>query len=182
MKGLFLGVGILLLFFASGCTGRYLNEYSLAGAPAGGKAIYEDAEIKVAVSIIDDRKFGVDILNKTDHPLRITWGNSNVVDALGVGKRLVYTVSGSVSTDKDSITTIAPGASAVAEVYPADHVYVDKKGREQLYPLYFRGPASGRPEDLNDKPIGINLVAEVNDHTRAYPLMLNVRPSRYAGF
>ncbi len=171
---------LLLAISFMGCARYSLNEYRMPGKAWCKKtpAVYEDADIKVAISIIKDRSFLLQIKNKTQQSLHITWGNSSIVDSAGNMVKLSYKLTGGDGVDRpDRVTKLGPGGYSDAEVYPAGSEYRDVKGQEQIHPFYYKGTEHDSPSGMKGKTIGVNLVAEVNDHARLYPLMLELKPS-----
>ena len=165
---------ILLLVPLAGCvTGA--ARYRLVEPVASDRPVFEDKSLRITVGLKDYSKFELEVRNKTGAPLRITWGNSRIVTPSGEEK-IMYKAGGRGVADRNEITTIKPGGLAVCEAYPAAHAYNDSRGREQVYPLYYKGSEEASPDALDDRPVGIILLMEVNEHARRLPIMLKVEP------
>ena len=179
-----LAVFSLLVFAFSavaGCSGS-LRDYSMVSPVSSADCAFEDSDVRLKVAIVKDRKFGLVLVNKTDKPLRITWGNSTVVAGSGTEEPLAYALLPPGRDEgKSVLTPVAPGGTLSAEVYPASHVAGDGKGGQVVHPLYYKGSGEAGPKSLAGKVIGINLVVEVNDHTRLYPLMVRVERRSFLG-
>lgn len=171
----------------TGCSGyapygTYLKDYRLAVPKADDEPVFEDDNIRVGLSIIHDRKFGLDILNKTGKPVRIFWENSTVVTAAPVDDLLVCEVSaGGQGIPDVKNSTLGPSERLLAEVYPKGLAYKSKDGEMRHQPLYYSGDAKGSPADLKGKPVGVKLVIESGGRSRLYPVLLDIAPS-FFGF
>ena len=167
----------LLQGCAAGTPSRaFLNDYAMVSPGYSEDSVYEDHNMRVSMTIKNDRMFGLEIRNKTGGSMRVTWGNCTIVDVTGEAGPLRHAgVGGKTAGD---VTSITPGGSVSAEVYPASHVYTDERGEEGIYPLYYRGALEGKPGDLYGRTVGVNLVMEVGDYTRLFPIMLKVNPPR----
>jgi len=169
-------VAVLILFLAvvtSGCAGT-LKAKGMAAPVASSSNYFEDEDLKIGMDIVDNSKVVMDILNKTGGPIRLTWCNSTFATAYGKDEKLAYRVVSGGADDKNGITTLNGGKSAVFEVYPAPNAVKDKDGKETIYPLYYEGKVKGEPSFVNGKTVGVNLVLEIKDHTRMYNLRLRV--------
>lgn len=157
----------------SGCTGAKLTRYNLVSPVERAEPVYEDRNMKVSMKVVDDRMIGLTIFNKTAAALRIYWINSSMVVSAGTDGRFVYKIGGSERINSSaSVTSILPGCSEFAEIYPMCNVYRGTKGEELVYPLYYNGSGVGRYQDIEGRSIGINLVVEVDEHQRMYPFMI----------
>lgn len=167
----------VIVFVFTGC-GRHIEGYSLVN-PAGSKGtVYETRDVRIEMSIVDDRFYGLRLGNKTDAPLRIFWNNSIAVNAHGREVSLDAVVVGSDGTrDGQAATLVNAGETVYAQAYPLENVYRDENGTSAHYPIYAVGDGDGSVSDLDGRSIGIKLVLDVNNRTRLIPLMLKVETS-----
>ena len=177
MKIFIAAVILALAIMSAGCSGPRLTSYGMAEPVKNPLPVFEDGDIRVAMKIIDDCRYGMGITNKTPIPLRITWINSNAVTPGCPDDVVGYSVAaGPGVTDSGGITTVAPGATALAEAYPQSNAYTDKKGGHHVRPLYYVKGGAESADNPKGRAFGISLVAEVNDHARRYPLLLSLTP------
>jgi hypothetical protein len=183
-RGLYiaLAAAALCMTAVSGCApkyvqGEHIRSYRLMSPAPSADTEYEDDNLWVRLGVAEDKAFGIELENNTDRPMRVFWRNSLVVGVSGSDQPLGYIITElGGNADADGVTMIRPGGDIVAQVFPAANRYTREDGTRALYPLYYDGPAGGRPESLRDTPIGIKLVVEANGGTRLYKFMLLVEP------
>ncbi|MBI5190249.1 MAG: hypothetical protein HZA22_06205 [Nitrospirae bacterium] len=158
----------------AGCATGHISDYSLVSPVASRKPVFEDSDVRLAIRVVDDSRYSLELTNKTATPLEILWDSSAVMAADGLEGRLLCELNGSGGAANRN-TFIAPGGTILAEVFPAANVYRDEKGAVRVYPLYCNGSPEGDPGSLDGREIGVKLVLIVNDHARSYPLLLKVK-------
>ncbi|MBI5694703.1 MAG: hypothetical protein HZC51_03030 [Nitrospirae bacterium] len=161
----------------AGCATGHISDYSLVSPVASRKPVFEDSDVRLAIRVVDDSRYSLELANKTGAPLMIAWAGSTLRSADGGNEELAYKLGngGKDVTESHLETTVAPGGVVVVEVYPAANVYVDEQGVGRVYPLYCKGSPVGDPRSLDGREIGVNLVVIIDDHARSYPLMLKVK-------
>jgi hypothetical protein len=175
-RQVFILILLAAAFVVPGCNG-HIGSYALV-EPAGCKgAVYETRNIRIEMSIVDDRLYGLKLANKTGSALRILWNNSTAINPQGreVGLGAVL-VGGDGKRDISGVLLVKSGEYAYAQAYPLENAYNGENGGKEHYPLYTVG-GNGKLSDLEGRPIGINLVLDINNRTRLIPLILKVEPS-----
>jgi len=171
-----------LVVALSACSGGgYLSRCSMVSPVASKAPVYEDADMRVSLGIVNDRRFSVEVKNKTAETMLLMWGNSGIVDVSGKPGRLMLELDSTKGSGRaeQSTTMLKPGGSARISVYPADHVYIDERGMASVHPLYYNGSKPGKPKDIAGKHIGVNLVMEVNGHAKDMSFMLKAEPPTF---
>ncbi|HEY3347597.1 MAG TPA: hypothetical protein VGK71_08250 [Nitrospirota bacterium] len=174
---LFGAVAAVLVFLGlAGCAHTAL-------VPAGSKVgSYDDGRVKLALGPVDDSRISLEVSNMTAIPLRVTWGNSRISAGTGPEEKAGFDGQYKIPAGEPLLSTVNPGESVRFEVFPASRAFKDKKGRDDVYPLFKEGDKPTKAEERAGRPVALKLVMEVDEHTMVYPLSISLKKPWYSAW
>jgi hypothetical protein len=169
-------VAVLVILGLAGCAHTAL-------VPAGSKAgSYDDGRVRLVLGPVDDSRISLEVSNMTAMPLRVTWGNSQISLGAGPEEAVGFGGQDKIPVGEPLISAVKPGESARFEVFPASRVFKDKKGGDDVYPLFKKGDKPTKAEEVAGRPVALKLVMEVDEHTMVYPLSISLKKPWYSSW